>query len=108
MCNLYSNPLSSLCILSVYHSSFLFVFKNTTRFSDTVFYICYIIYIHCLSDKKAAVFCIGTLPIPENTAAFIAVIFLLFHTLVKDLCHLVDILFCDHKSRNKAENITSC
>ena len=108
MCNLYSNPLSSLCILSVYHSSFLFVFKNTTRFSDTVFYICYIIYIHSLSDKKAAVFSIGTLPIPENNADFIAVIFLLFHTLVKDLCHLVDILFCDHKRRNKAENISSC
>ena len=87
---------------------FLFVFKHTTRFSDTVFYICYIIYIHCLSDKKAAVFSIGTLPFPENTAAFVSVIFLLFHTLVKDLCHLVDILFCDHKRRNKAENITSC
>ena len=87
---------------------FLFVFKHTARFSDTVFYICYIIYIYCLSDKKAAVFSIGTLPFPENTAAFVSVIFLLFHTLVKDLCHLVDILFCDHKRRNKAENITSC
>ena len=76
-------------------------------FKGCFLYLLYNLYI-LVSDKKTAVFSAGTLPFPENTAAFVSVIFLLFHTLVKDLCHLVDILFCDHKRRNKAENITSC
>ena len=87
---------------------FLFVFKHTTRFSDTVFYICYIIYIHFLSDKKAAVFSIGTLTFPENTAAFVSVIFLLFHTLVKNLRLVPPLVITKEDIDKMAEILDEC